>query len=206
MMHRYSRTFTLVASTLTMLLCSACSSLDMPQQSAATQVAALSPRIYQKSIQLSGKISVRYEKNGKPEQLPGSFEWDQNGSNLHITLLSPLGQTVARITQDEQRAILEQDGQAPRYAQNLNQLLQDHLGWALPVAGMRDWLQGFTLQADGTRQALSRIDQQLDSDGWTLRYVSWQQDIDLPKRIELSRYTTEVGNVSISIFIQAPNT
>ncbi|MFZ6849849.1 lipoprotein insertase outer membrane protein LolB [Undibacterium sp. RuRC25W] len=206
MMHRYSRTFTLVASTLTMLLCSACSSLDMPQQSAATQVAALSPRIYQKSIQLSGKISVRYEKNGKPEQLPGSFEWDQNGSNLHITLLSPLGQTVARITQDEQRAILEQDGQAPRYAQNLNQLLQDHLGWALPVAGMRDWLQGFTLQADGTRQALSRIDQQLDSDGWTLRYVSWQQDVDLPKRIELSRYTTEVGNVSISIFIQAPNT
>ena len=177
----------------------------LQQEPADTNTTDVSHHLYQDDIQLSGKISVRYENENKPQQLPGSFEWEQRGQHLQITLFSPLGQTLAKITQDENRAILEQDGQAPRYAQNLDQLLQDSLGWALPVSGLRDWLQGFVRQADGKQQALSRIDQKLDSDGWTLRYASWQSEIYLPKRIELNRYTTKAGNVSISIFIAAPS-
>ena len=194
------------ACTLSLLLLNACSTLGArpAQGQPETHADTFDQRIYQDDISLSGKISVRYEKKGKPEQLPGSFDWDQHGTTLHITLFSPLGQTVARITQEGQRAMLEQDGQAPRYAQDLDELLQDRLGWALPVAGLRDWLQGFIRQADGTRRGLPRIDQQIENDGWLLRYASWQQDVNLPKRIELNRDTSQAGHVSISIFIQPP--
>jgi len=205
-MHKNSRSLTLCACFCSILLCSACANIGILQQEpSVTSAADFSQRLYQDDIQFSGKISVRYEKENKPQQLPGSFEWEQRGKHLQITLFSPLGQTLAKITQDENRAILEQEGQAPRYAQNLDQLLQDSLGWALPVGDLRDWLQGFVRQANGQRQALSRTDQTLDNDGWTLRYASWQSEINLPKRLELNRYTAQAGNVSIRIFIEAPS-
>ncbi|MFZ6690562.1 lipoprotein insertase outer membrane protein LolB [Undibacterium sp. SXout20W] len=206
MTHRNSHWLTLAVCLSSILLCSACANLGLPQMAGTNQHADDSVvRVYQDTIQLSGKISVRYEKDNKPQQLPGNFEWNQDGQHLQILLLSPLGQTLARITQDDHRAILEQEGQAPRYAQNLDELLQNRLGWALPVIGLRDWLQGFIRKADGKRVALSRVDQKLDSDGWNIRYASWQTETTLPKRIELNRYTTEAGNISISIFIQAPS-
>ncbi|MFZ6862184.1 lipoprotein insertase outer membrane protein LolB [Undibacterium sp. Ji67W] len=192
-------------SIASVILCSACASFDWQQRPNGVTMTSFGARTYQDNIQLSGKISVRYEKENKPQQLPGSFEWEQSGQHLRINLLSPLGQTLARITLDDGKAILEQDGQSPRYAQDLDQLLQSSLGWSLPAAGMRDWLQGFIPQANGQRLALHRVDQTLEDNGWTLRYASWQEQTDLPKRIELSRYTQQAGNVSISIFIQAPN-
>ncbi|WP_423043777.1 lipoprotein insertase outer membrane protein LolB [Undibacterium sp. Dicai25W] len=205
MTFKYSRWLTLSVMFASLILCSACASIGMQQAQNSVNATSFDSRTYQDNIQLSGKISVRYEKDNKPQQLPGSFEWEQSGQHLRINLLSPLGQTLARITLDDSRAILEQEGQSPRYAQNLDQLLQESLGWSLPVAGMRDWLQGFIPQENGQRQALIRVDQTLQNSGWTLRYASWQDHTDLPKRIELSRYTQQAGNVSISIFIQAPN-
>ncbi|MFZ6688658.1 lipoprotein insertase outer membrane protein LolB [Undibacterium sp. SXout11W] len=205
MMFTSSRRITLSVSFACAILCSACTSLGVQQGQNGTNAASFGSRTYQDNIQLSGKISVRYEKDNKPQQLPGSFEWEQSGQHLRINMLSPLGQTLARITIDESRVILEQEGQPPRYAQDLDQLLQNSLGWSLPIAGMRDWLQGFIPQESGQRLALHRVDQTLQNSGWTLRYASWQDQTDLPKRIELSRYTQQAGNVSISIFIQAPN-
>ena len=201
----FSRWLTLSASVACLILCSGCASFSTQREQNSDNATSFGPRTYQDNIQLSGKISVRYEKDNKPQQLPGSFEWEQRGPHLRINLLSPLGQTLARITLDDNRAILEQEGQPPRYAQDLDQLLQNSLGWSLPAAGMRDWLQGFIPQANGQHLALHRLDQTLEDNGWTLRYASWQEQSDLPKRIELSRYTQQAGNVNISIYIQAPN-
>jgi outer membrane lipoprotein LolB len=185
------------------LLSSACSSLPNANVS-STEQTPKATRNYQETIHLSGKISVRYEHNNKPQNLPGSFEWEQTGNSLQITLFSPVGQTIAKITQNDRGALLEQEGKMPLQADNLDQLLADALRWPLPVSGMRDWLQGFIRQPDGSRTALTASDQTISSDGWNIRYASWHESTNSPKRIDLNRYTTSAGEVTLNIFIEAP--
>lgn len=202
-MHRYSRIFMLLTSLSGALLSSACSSLPNANVS-STEQAPRATRNYQENIHLNGKISVRYEHNNKPQNLPGSFEWEQTGNSLQITLFSPVGQTIARITQNGHGARLEQEGKMPQEADNLDQLLSDALRWPLPVSGMRDWLQGFIRQPDGSRTALTVSDQTISTDGWNIRYASWHETTNSPKRIDLNRYTTNAGEVTLNIFIEAP--
>ncbi|MBC3927171.1 lipoprotein insertase outer membrane protein LolB [Undibacterium sp. CY21W] len=202
-MNRYSRIFMLLTGLSGALLSSACSSLPQATTNSAERLHSVS-RSYQETIHLSGKISVRYEHNNKPQNLPGSFEWEQTGNSLQITLFSPVGQTIAKITQNERGALLEQEGKMPQQADNLDQLLADALRWPLPVSGMRDWLQGFIRQSDGSRTALTASDQTISSDGWNIRYASWHESTNSPKRIDLNRYTTSAGEVTLNIFIEAP--
>lgn len=202
-MNRYSRIFTLLTGLSGALLSSACSSLPQATTNSAERLHSVS-RSYQETIHLSGKISVRYEHNNKPQNLPGNFEWEQTGNSLQITLFSPVGQTIAKITQNERGALLEQEGKMPLQADNLDQLLADALRWPLPVSGMRDWLQGFIRQPDGSRTALTGSDQTISSDGWNIRYASWHASTNSPKRIDLNRYTTSAGEVILNIFIEAP--
>ncbi|HAT29289.1 MAG TPA: outer membrane lipoprotein LolB, partial [Janthinobacterium sp.] len=85
------------------------------------------------------------------------------------------------------------------------------LGWSLPVSGLRDWLQGYAAGADGRRFVASPLrDTVTTSDGWRLRYVSWQesgqdktaQAHPQPKRIDAERAAGPHANaVAIRIVI-----
>ncbi|MFZ6781152.1 lipoprotein insertase outer membrane protein LolB [Undibacterium sp. Ji83W] len=207
--------FSLLASAfLCALLSTGCASLNSPAQTPAAVTASTanasnasnaanlaSTRQYQQKIQISGKISIQYQQADKPQSLPGGFEWEQDTQGIRINLLSPLGQTMARITQTAQGATLEQDGKAPRSASDLDQLLQDTLGWSLPVAGLRDWLQGFVAADGKPLVAVKAEDQTVNTQGWKLRYVSWHEQPSFPKRIDLQRYTEQAGDVSIRIVV-----
>ena len=163
--------------------------------------AATAERQYQPKIQISGRINIQYQQADKPQNMPGNFEWEQDAQGIRINLLSQLGQTLARITQTANGAVLEQSGKEPRQAADIDQLLQTTLGWSLPVAGMRDWLQGFVATNGNKAAALKAVDQTVTTEGWTLRYASWQADGSFPKRIDLQRYTEQAGDVSIRIVI-----
>lgn len=186
------------------LLSTGCASLN---KQAATPVAAVSStssantRQYQQQLQISGKISIQYQQGDKPQGQHGSFEWEQDAQGIRINLLSPLDQTVARITVNAQGATLELDGKAPRTASDLDQLLQETLGWSLPVAGLRDWLQGFVTVDGKPATAVKAEDQTLTTQGWKLRYASWHEQPSFPKRIDLQRYTEQAGDVSIRIVV-----
>ncbi|GGC81093.1 lipoprotein insertase outer membrane protein LolB [Undibacterium terreum] len=159
-------------------------------------------RVYHEDIELSGRLLVLYQQNDKEQSLPGSFEWKQNKDSTLVTLLSPLGQVVATITVDASGATLVQAKQAPKHAQNLDSLMNETLGWPMPITGMRDWLQGFVRNAQGERTAISTSnDGSTPADGWQLRYASWQDDFSLPKRIDLNRYTAQAGNVALRIVL-----
>ncbi|HTD02862.1 lipoprotein insertase outer membrane protein LolB [Undibacterium sp.] len=159
-------------------------------------------RIYHEDIELSGRLLVLYQQDEKEQSLPGSFEWKQDRDSTMVTLLSPLGQIVATITVDAGGATLVQAKQPPKHASDLDSLMRETLGWPMPVAGMRDWLQGFVRNAQGDRTAVAaNNDATMRSDGWQLRYASWQDDYALPKRIDLNRYTAQAGNVTLRVVI-----
>lgn len=163
--------------------------------------AAASSRQYQQQIQISGKILLQYQQGDKTRVENIGFEWEQDAQGIRINLLSPLDQTIARITQNAQGATLELNGKAPRTASNLDQLLQDALGWPLPVAGLRDWLQGFVAIDGKPLTALKAEEQTVKTQGWTLQYVTWHEQPAFPKRLDLQRYTEQAGDVSIRIVV-----
>lgn len=166
-------------------------------------------RVYQPSIELSGRLSVRYEQNGKEEAVHGNFTWTQTPKRSIVGLLSPLGQTMAKIEISPERALLSQPGHAVRTAPDVDTLTAETLGWPLPVAGLREWLQGFGTDANGHRFVASPINAQapiVTAEGWKLRYLSWHEDEHMPsrsypRRLDLERNTAQAGEVALRIVI-----
>jgi outer membrane lipoprotein LolB len=178
-----------------------------PQPVVAPATAA-SPRSYSDNIELAGRLSVRYQGNQKEEALHGNFNWNQTPVLTSVALLSPLGQTMAVIDVTPQGARLAQNGQPVRTAPDVDTLTEQTLGWPLPVAGLREWLQGYAIDAAGRRiVATPQASELTTRDGWQLRYAAWQDDTptpqNRPKRIDLSRHTAQAGDVSIRIVIDS---
>lgn len=160
---------------------------------------------YQEAIDLAGRLTVRYQKNGQDEALHGNFNWSQTPSRTEVTLASPLGQTLASIEVTPGHSTLIQSGQEPRSATDIDRLAAETLGWPLPVSGLRKWLQGFASDSAGfpfiaaPQAASSSV---TTSDGWRIQYQSWD-DEGHPKRIDLTRSTPQAGEVAIRIVVDS---
>ena len=164
-------------------------------------------RPYQQSVDINGRMSVRYQMNGRDEAVHGSFESRQRPDNTQLTLLSPLGQTLAQIMVTPAGATLTQAGQPPLSAAEADALASQALGWPLPVAGLRDWLQGMVTVPGGKRLALAPQDDGGDivsADGWRLRFPAWEDSIPArPRRIDLARSTEQAGDVALRLVIDS---
>ena len=161
---------------------------------------------YRETIDLSGRLSVNYEKDGQPGSVTGNFEWSQQPGRIDVSLASPLGQTLAEISVTPQGATLTQAGREPLSAQDIDTLTSQALGWSLPVGGLRDWMQGYATAADGTRFVASPANNNVfTKDGWRLRFVSWQDEKagrPVPQRIDAERSATATsGELQIRIII-----
>jgi outer membrane lipoprotein LolB len=156
---------------------------------------------YSETIELSGRISVNYQKEGNSESLSGKFNWQQSAQRTSVSLASPLGQTIAVIEVTPGVARLTQAGQPPREAADIDALTAQALGWPLPVSGLRDWLQGHAVSSDGSRfRASPQHNSVITRDGWRVHFISWQDETALlpqPKRIDAER----VSEVALRIVI-----
>jgi outer membrane lipoprotein LolB len=199
----------LCCSAAAILWLSSCSTLPHGGPRPADQAVAAAPiRPYHQAIEIGGRLSVRYEQNGSEQSLHGSFSWQQDGAHTGVTLLSPLGQTVATINATPDGATLQRGGQAPLRAADVDALTVQALGWPLPVSGMREWLQGYG--TDSTQRRFVALPLEAPSvlnthDGWRVRYADWQTAGEpvRPRRIDLERDTMQAGTVSIRIVIDS---
>lgn len=204
----------LAAVALAAVVLSGCSTLSPSSTSTVTTGAATSgaTRQYHQAIDVSGRLSIRYQQNGKDQAVHGSFTWSQDKQETVITLLSPLGQTLATINIAADQATLKQSGQPVRSASDVDALTVQALGWPLPIAGLRDWLQGFGQSAAGQRftaipPATADSFNVTTADNWQIQYTNWQ-DLgsgaeSYPKRIDLARNATQAGDVAIRIVIDS---
>lgn len=159
---------------------------------------------YQDNLFIAGRIHIQYQQDEEAKSVAGSFEWLQTESDTTITLLSPFDQTIAIIKQNAFGATLQQGNEPLRSAQDVDTLLSETLGWPLPMASMRNWLQGYALNQRGQRAAIpAQENRPLLADGWQLHVVSWQQEAEqiYPKRIDLQRHTMQAGEVKMRIVI-----
>ena len=171
--------------------------------------AILAVPVYQTSLALSGRLSVRYQQDGKEEALHGSFRWLQTPEQITVTLLSPLNQTLATIEITPTSARLIEAGKPPRSADNIETLTNETLGWTLPVDGLRGWLQGFSIDSGKpvpiAQPGSDNATPVVTRDGWQIQYISWFNEdappLTRPKRIDLQRTTPALGEMAIRIVI-----
>jgi outer membrane lipoprotein LolB len=99
---------------------------------AATAVTAQTSRSYQ------GRFAVQYnDQNGQQRNAYGNFSWQETGDTVTLQLRNPLGQTLAIVTSSPASATLELPNRQPLTADNVSTLMQNALGFALPVEGLR---------------------------------------------------------------------
>jgi outer membrane lipoprotein LolB len=154
---------------------------------AATAVTAQTTRAYQ------GRFAVQYnDQNGQPRSAYGNFSWQETGDTVTLQLRNPLGQTLAIVTSSPASATLELPNRQPLTADNVSTLMQNTLGFPLPVEGLRYWLQPSPAptsraKTENDPEQPSRL-KQITQDGWTIDYVAYA---DAPatgvKRLNLSR-------------------
>jgi outer membrane lipoprotein LolB len=186
---------------LTIIEMVGCSSLQTwPSLPSLTQT----ERSFHDNILIQGRFSVAYEQNNRPQSVQGRFQWQQQGQRIDIDLMSPLGQTMAKMAITPNSATIQQTDKEIKVAENVAELTEQTLGWSLPVAGMREWLQGFNRSTGNQRQiAKPNENDQFDTDGWHIHYVSWQQNSVsvYPKRIDLTRTSPQLHQLSLRIII-----
>jgi outer membrane lipoprotein LolB len=105
-----------------------------------------------------GRISLRVEANSaQPAQsLYGAFIISGNAQAGELTLNSPLGNTVAKLTWSPQSAELTANNATTRYP-STDALLTAVTGTALPLAALFDWLVGVNTPIEGWEADVSRV-------------------------------------------------
>jgi outer membrane lipoprotein LolB len=178
--------------TLILLLtgCASAPSTSQPQPVARPAIFDSSASA-QNPFVLIGRISVKLD--GKRSS--ANIRWTHSAETDEILLLGPLGQTVARIHNDELEFIL--DTAEKRYtAQSTEELTQQVLGWRLPMAGLRYWV--LALPEPKSKVSIKRNENGqisiLQQDGWNIHYTRYaaQTPDSLPLRISLQREEMEL--------------
>ena len=184
-------TFTMMmgAAGLSLLL-GGCAGLGgAPRAGAVPPAAGAAVAPYRDTLELAGKLSVTYSRDGKQDSSHVRFTWEQSPERTDVTITAPpLNQTVATISVTPQEAVLTESGKPPRRAPDIGALSAQTLGWTMPVAGLREWLQGYATTAGGRRFVASPAANTVTTaDGWRITYVTWQDGAPgappQPKRI-----------------------
>ena len=186
-MKRLSLSGFAVAAALVLSGCASVKPQGPSTSNAATAVTAQTSRAYH------GRFAVQYvDQNGQQRNAYGNFDWQERGDTVTLQLRNPLGQTMAIVTSSPSAATLELPNRQPLTADNVSTLMQNALGFALPVEGLRYWLQPSVAP---TSKATTEKDPQqetrlkeIQQDGWTIDYIAYA---DAPatgvKRVNLAR-------------------
>jgi outer membrane lipoprotein LolB len=136
-----------------------------------------------------GRVAVRYGD----EAASGRVAWRHTASDDDLVISTPLGQGIAEITRRDGVYTLVNARRERLTAADPEALTEQALGYALPLAGLPDWLRG---RAQSGAPAQTRYDGdrlvELRQQGWTIEYLAYQDAGDLPQRIRLTRGTLDI--------------
>ncbi|BCK88279.1 outer-membrane lipoprotein LolB [Sideroxyarcus emersonii] len=139
----------------------------------------------------NGRVAV---KQGEQRDSAG-MRWVHRSDEDEILLLAPLGQTVARIHRGAGEATLDASGKH-HAAQDVEGLMQQVLGWQLPLSDLRYWVTAVPApdgEFDIERDANGQV-KVLRQQGWEIsysRYAAMAADA-LPLRLKLQRDGVQV--------------
>lgn len=132
---------------------------------------------------LRGRIAVSDGKDGGSARV----NWEAGPELYELWIYAPLAQGTWRLEGGADEAVLTGPKGSFR-GTDAQSLLARHLGWHLPVSGLRHWVRG--VRAPGAVEAVEYDARgrlaTLRQDGWTVTYTQWASYpvLDMPRRIE----------------------
>lgn len=102
----------------------------------------------------SGRLALQVE-DAPSQSFYASFELTGNARAGSLTLLTPIGSTVAVLSWEPGSASLQQGNQAAQRFNSLDELAERATGTAIPVASLFDWLAGKASTVPGWTADLS---------------------------------------------------
>jgi outer membrane lipoprotein LolB len=166
------------------LMLSACASLPKsPDLDATQQLARNSYLQNHPDWSFKGRLAYSHQGQGGTVQV----FWRQNGSQSEIMLSAPLGIGAVKIRMNPTTAqVFDASGRLLQ-AGETQQLLQQVLHVAMPVASLMNGLRAYWPE-HATVPYLTDASAGIDADGWQWRYQEWVTvPVRLPKKLETSR-------------------
>ncbi|SIT71136.1 outer membrane lipoprotein LolB [Ectothiorhodosinus mongolicus] len=191
-----------IAALGALVLLSACASLPQPpavddaQQAYEHHVKVLLERQH---WTLTARVAVHHDE----ERWHANLRWQQNQDAFDIQLYGPLGRQIAHLQGNSGAVLLRlPDGQQLEDSEP-SALMQQAVGWSMPVAGMRYWLMGLSapqspIQAKALNEA--GLLQQLAQQNWTIQYERYQDASGqlMPQRLQMQWQDTQLRLVADS--------
>ena len=136
--------------------------------------------------QISGKLGIRSEQ----ESGSAVLFWLQRQDYFDIRLTGPLGQGSTRLTGRQGAVSLEIANRGTFQATSAQDLMQQQLGWSLPVENLLWWVRGLPAPHSKSQVQLdsNSLLARLEQDNWQVEYLSYRSEngLQLPERIKLS--------------------
>lgn len=118
----------------------------------------------------------------------GTMIWKRDGTNHHINLYGPLGGGSVILSHDGNSAELR-DGQHTYFAETLEEVLYDVLGWHVPFSSMTYWIVGLPAPNEPYTHTVDEWGRlsTLEQSGWRIRYAAYRTATryELPEKIFL---------------------
>ena len=173
------------------LLLSGCASMQAPTTPAPGnhKLSWQARQVQLKNIQswkLNGVIALRtYEAKGGT----ASLRWDQQNANYTLQLFGPLGAGSVILAGTAHQVTLHTANNQTYTATNPETLLQEKMGWRLPVSNLYYWVRGLPSPDSSPKTWFDENNHliKLYQDGWQIDYGNYQaaDNIDLPGKITL---------------------
>lgn len=182
---------TLLAGTVAALVLAACAPI------APREAAGAAPRALMPAFLLDGRMSAT---DGR-QAASGRVEWEHATHTDRLTLLSPLGQIVARLDSGPDGARLTSADGTQRDAPSADALLPEVLGIEVPSARLPRWVQGAPdIDADVRQRDAAGRPQLVIDQGWRIDYLAYADEhpAALPARLDISR-----GDARIRLIIDS---
>jgi outer membrane lipoprotein LolB len=138
--------------------------------------------------QAEGKISIQMAS----DRQSASFKWNQAKESYEIHLFGPFGQGATWLRRTGREVTLENVKTGQHKAASAEALMQEVLGWQVPVTNLQFWLRGMPakkLRPQNLERDPAGFLTHLHQEGWQVDY-SRHQDFNgwwLPTRILAAR-------------------
>lgn len=137
-----------------------------------------------------GKIAVRSGQQSES----ASLDWQQRGGDTRLQLAGPMGLQATEIHSDGRELKIQRGDELTRLDISTPDAVRLHTGWDLPLQALPFWLKGIPAPEPRATdlEVAGELLQQLDQDGWTVRYQRYQQfgAYLLPTRLSIERGDT----------------
>lgn len=134
----------------------------------------------------SGSVSISYQNKTDI----GSFVWRQDGLDYDFRTYGPLNAASIRIEGRPGHATLWKNVNTPRTASSPEALMQQELGWFLPLSNLRFWSRGLVAPGVAARKSYDQYGhlKMLQQQGWLINYQRYQAvgNLDLPRNIVMT--------------------